>query len=90
MKTFLITLIASLALLSCVDKNNAPFKLEDGVSLELANYRKGQISDINYQLDFNIPKDRTSPIPAKLVLSLDISNLEAPLYLDFKEQTANL
>ena len=90
MKTFLITLIASLALLSCADKNNAPFKLEDGVSLELANYRKSQISNINYQLDFNIPKDRNSPIPAKLVLSVEISNLEAPLYLDFKEQTSNL
>ncbi|WP_194528514.1 M1 family metallopeptidase [Zobellia roscoffensis] len=90
MKTFFISLITCLVLLSCKNTTSTTFELKNGISKELANYRKEQVSNVNYQLNFQIPEERTEPIPAKLVLSLNISNLDAPLYLDFKESTSNL
>ena len=90
MKTFFITLIAGLFFLSCQDANQTSFPLADGVSLELANYRKSQVSNVHYELNFEIPREKTEPIPAKLVLSFSIANLDAPVYIDFKEDTSNL
>ncbi|MUH36688.1 peptidase M1 [Zobellia amurskyensis] len=90
MKILYITLVSALLLFSCENNKNKVSQIEDGVSLELATYRKTQVSNVNYQLDFQIPKEKTEPIPSKLVLSFQISNLDAPLLLDFKEKSSNL
>ncbi len=60
------------------------------MSLALAEYRSQQVSEVEYALNFTIPKEIDSPIPATLHLKLDISNLDAPLYLDFKEASDHL
>ncbi len=77
--------------LSC--KNNPPFEetlLKDGVPLALAEYRHGQVSNVEYGLSFTIPKEKEDPINAKLILTLHISESDAPLYLDFKEDADHL
>ncbi len=90
MKALYITLVTALIFSSCKDRTNTALQLEDGVSLELATYRKNQVSNVNYQLNFKIPEAKTQPIPAQLVLTFQISDVDAPLYLDFKEQTSHL
>ena len=49
-----------------------PIRLEKGISLELAKYRKQQVSNVVYHLDFDIPTTKTEPIPASLTLTLII------------------
>jgi aminopeptidase N len=61
-----------------------------GISLDLAQYRKGQVSKVIYDLSFYIPKQKEHPIPSKLKLSVTISDLTNPLYLDFKETSKKL
>lgn len=65
-------------------------KIEKGISYELAKYRKEQISDIIYILDFKIPKDKSSPISAILKVDFTINDLENPLFFDFNEATSML
>jgi aminopeptidase N len=64
--------------------------VENGVSEELAHFRKKQISNVQYGLSFEIPNQKSADINSNLTLSLTISDLSEPLYLDFKEKTQNL
>ncbi|MDB2606754.1 M1 family aminopeptidase [Zobellia sp.] len=90
MKIICIVLITGLLLLSCKEVKDTSLPLQDGVSLQLATYRKDQVSNINYKLSFQIPETKEKSIPTKLVIDLEILNLDEPLYLDFKEQSAHL
>ena len=64
--------------------------LEDGVSEQLAQFRKHQISAVNYELSFEIPKQKNENIVSKLVLEATLSDISQPLYLDFKEKSQNI
>ncbi|KQB38550.1 M1 family metallopeptidase [Flavobacterium aquidurense] len=64
--------------------------LENGVSEQMAHFRKKQISDIVYGLSFEIPQQKQQEIISNLTLNLTISDLSEPLYLDFKEKTSNI
>ncbi|WMI64186.1 M1 family aminopeptidase [Aestuariibaculum sp. YM273] len=64
--------------------------LVEGISSELATYRKKQVSDIVYNLTFNIPLEREKAIASNLNLSLQVNDLEHPLYLDFNEDKSHL
>jgi len=64
--------------------------LENGVSEQLAIFRKQQISNLNYELLFEIPMQKQEEINSKLVLNLALSDLSQPLYLDFKEKSQNI
>jgi len=64
--------------------------LENGVSEQLAIFRKKQISDVRYDLGFEIPQQKQQEINSNLTLNLTISDLHEPLYLDFKEKTSNI
>ena len=65
-------------------------KVEPGVSLELAEYRKQNISDIHYSLDFTLPKGIEASIDANAKISFKLASLEHDLQLDFKEAAENL
>ena len=67
-----------------------PSLLSPGISLDLANYRKQQVSDVVYSLSFKIPLKKEEAIASKLDLELNITDLEHPLYLDFKEDSAHI
>jgi len=64
--------------------------LENGVSEQLAVFRKHQISNVTYGLSFEIPQQKQQEINSDLTLNLTISDLSQPLYLDFKEKTSNI
>ena len=64
--------------------------LENGVSEQLAHFRKKQISDVTYVLNFEIPYKKQQEINSDLRLKLTLSDLSEPLYLDFKEKTQNI
>jgi aminopeptidase N len=63
---------------------------QEGISKELANYRKKQISEVSYDLSFAIPKIKEQVVTAELVVDLKISDVNHPLYFDFKEKKENL
>ncbi|MEP7093429.1 MAG: M1 family aminopeptidase, partial [Flavobacterium sp.] len=70
------------------EKEN-PF-LDNGVSEQLAHFRKHQISNVSYGLSFEIPNHKDEEINSNLVLEITISDLSQPLYLDFKEKSQNI
>ncbi|WNH11861.1 M1 family aminopeptidase [Thalassobellus suaedae] len=77
--------ILFIALFSCKNTQKNESLLVSGISADLATYRKDQVSDIVYHLSFNIPSEKDKRISSKLELSLQINDLEQPLYLDFNE-----
>lgn len=79
----LILLFAvSSLIVSC---SNSSSKLaKPGVSLDLANYRAGSISDVVYNLTIDVPEDYESPIQGSLGVNLELRDLSQPLILDFK------
>jgi aminopeptidase N len=65
-------------------------EVETGVSKQLAIHRKSVISQVNYTLEFDIPKERTGKIIALETLSFNLSTNQQPLQLDFKEDKTKL
>lgn len=64
--------------------------LENGVSEQLAIFRKHQISEVCYELSFEIPKQKNENINSELTLNLSLSDISQPLILDFKEKSGNI
>jgi len=64
--------------------------LENGVSEQLAIFRKQQITNVSYELLFEIPETKEEEINSNLMVDLTLSDVSQPLYLDFKEKTQNI
>lgn len=79
-----------LILCSCNTKKEQKDIFQKGISLELAQLRKQQISEVLYSLGFKIPNEKTSKISSTLLLELSLNNLENDLILDFNEDTSYL
>jgi len=89
MRTFLITFtILTTFLVSCQKDND--MEIERGVSWKLAKSRKKLISNINYQLTFNIPETPDNKITGKLNLSFTLSDVKDNLIIDFNVSQENL
>ncbi|WP_433765167.1 M1 family metallopeptidase [Flavobacterium ginsenosidimutans] len=71
-------------------KTKGNLVLENGVSEQLAQFRKHQISNIIYEISFEIPNQKSKDIVSKLVLEATLSDVSEPLYLDFKEKSQNI
>ena len=65
--------------------NNLPIK-ESGVSKELADIRATHISNVNYDLYFNIPENKKDSIPGRLQLTFSFVDEVIPVILDFNEE----
>jgi len=63
---------------------------EPGVSLELAQFRKEVLSDINYQLSFSIPESKSESISGEITISFALSDNKYDLPLDFRESHEKL
>ena len=85
----ILFIICVFILFSC-DKKQEQLTLETGISYELATYRKEQIADVVYSLNFKIPEEKTNPIPSKLKLNFTVHNLSNDVFLDFNEETSKL
>lgn len=86
----LMSIFILIGVLSCETKAKQDELLEAGISLNLATYRKQQVSNVVYHLKFKIPLKKETPISAKLVLNLNVHDFKHPLYLDFNEDKALL
>ena len=64
--------------------------LAEGIPLQMAEYRKGQVSNVVYHLSFDIPSEKEESIPSTLELELEINDLSQPLYLDFNADASLL
>jgi aminopeptidase N len=69
---------------SCNERPAVVVTPEDGISFDLAEFRKKQVSEIIYRLAFSIPSDIEDSIPSQLDLQLFIHDLSQPLQLDFR------
>ena len=63
-------------------------ELERGVSFELAQHRSATISNVEYDLSFEIEK--SGPIPANVTIRFELSDNSQPVVLDFNSPTAKL
>ncbi|OQP55857.1 aminopeptidase [Niastella yeongjuensis] len=61
-----------------------------GVSSELSKYRRAEISNIRYQLDFQIPAIKTEPIPATETIYCNLTTNAQPLQIDFKQNADHI
>ena len=69
--------------------SNSP-SIEPGVSLELAQFRKANISNITYELYFNLPAERSETIDAQATISFDLKEVGHDVQLDFRETDDHL
>lgn len=90
MKNLFLFLVVSYFLLSCSPDSYVTRFFDPGISSQLASYRSKQITELHYQLDFQIPEKKETPIPARLILDLKLTRKDYPLILDFNERSANL
>jgi aminopeptidase N len=63
-------------------QKESPF-LDNGVSEQLARFRKHQISNVTYGLSFEIPNKKEEEINARLILDLTLSDLSDSLFFRF-------
>ncbi|MBB3699234.1 hypothetical protein KMW28_26060 [Flammeovirga yaeyamensis] len=59
----------------------------NGVSKELAEFRYQQISNLNYELHFILPSDKSKTIDATALITFSLENNDNPIILDFKVET---
>ncbi|RYE20573.1 MAG: aminopeptidase, partial [Sphingobacteriaceae bacterium] len=71
-------------------KNSEAIPVTSGVSLELATYRKSAITNIQYTLQFNIPKEKTEAINAGVSISFKLNSITQDLQLDFKQNSDHI
>jgi aminopeptidase N len=90
MKQIISAFLILLLFISCNEESNPTVFLEKGISLELATYRNQQVSNVKYQLQFNIPKTKAESILSHLKISATISDLKHDLILDFNEKKSNI
>jgi len=82
---YLSILLLAVTLVNC-SKPQLP--IDTGVSQELAHYRKSTISNITYDLSFNIPAKIDGRIVGTETIRFDLQNTAQDLQLDFKGDTA--
>ncbi|UEG55009.1 M1 family aminopeptidase [Mucilaginibacter daejeonensis] len=64
--------------------------VEPGVSLQLSKYRKANISDIKYELRFEVPAARSEAIGAQETLSFQATSNLYPLQIDLKQDAGKV
>ncbi|MCF6242742.1 MAG: hypothetical protein L3J74_15530 [Bacteroidales bacterium] len=84
---FIFILIVTF-LMSC--RQNNTMQINRGVIWELAKMRKAYISNIEYNLSFNIPKEKEKKIRGVLNLNFSLLNKDTDLILDFNVPKENL
>lgn len=90
MKIFYSFLCFFILIFNSFSQSKANELFENGVSEQLAHFRKKQISDLQYILSFEIPNQKSENINSSLIVNLSLSDLSQPLILDFKEKTSNI
>lgn len=83
---FLFFISIMLTNLSCKNaKNDAP---EKGVSFALNEYRKKTIDDIQYNIELEIPAQKTQAIKGKQIVTFNLKSLDSALVMDFNADSS--
>lgn len=80
----IIALFLALPALMCGCSGGDIPAVESGVSLALAEFRSGMLSDVRYSLSFSIPESLDQRVVGRETLSFSLKR-RAPLQLDFRE-----
>lgn len=75
---------AGLGLTGLLACEPATVDFSPGVPLELAEYRAGAITDLQYALELVIPESRVEPVTGTVTISFSLSSRRQPLILDFR------
>ncbi|MBB2150789.1 M1 family aminopeptidase [Pedobacter gandavensis] len=77
--------------LSCATVKPLPDPgVETGVSRSLANYRKANISEVQYLMELDIPAEKVQKIGGLAEISFQLKATKYPLQLDFKEDQSRI
>lgn len=63
---------------------------EKGVSLQLHQVRKQQLTDISYQLMFDIPASKADSIPGKVIITCNLLLVTDDLVIDFSAKAGQI
>ncbi len=63
---------------------------EKGVSLQLHQLRKQQLTDISYQLKFDIPERKADSIPGKVIITCNLLSIADDLVIDFSAKASQI
>ena len=86
-----LTLLTVLLLSSAVVAQSTLIEgLRPGVTQQLAEHRKTVLSQLSYDLSFDLPASPDQRIPASAVIEFELSETDEPLVLDFKESAEKL
>ena len=88
MKHYLKLLLATCLMALCCSGLQA-VTLQDGVSWELAQYRSSHISDVNYNLSFTVPAEKSQPVYFEETLMF-IWTGDEDLQIDFQGDASQL
>jgi aminopeptidase N len=84
------TFLVLIALFTASCNSNTKFiSIEAGVAKTMAEYRKTNISNLEYHLNFNIPEAREEAISGTNKISFELQSTDQDLQIDFREN-ANL
>ena len=86
--TCFLLIFFCLLLFSC--KTEDSIVIENGVSKDLADVRKEQISEITYNLHFKIPNSIDKAIASRAEILFHIKDTKKEVTLDFKEASSKL
>jgi aminopeptidase N len=90
MKIFYSFLCFFILIFNSFSQSKTSELFENGVSEQLAHFRKKQISNLRYTLYFEIPNQKEERIKAYSIVNLNLSDISQPLLFDFKEKTSNI
>ncbi|PKQ60195.1 hypothetical protein BZG02_20375 [Labilibaculum filiforme] len=75
-------------LFSACTTNTQQLSIEPGVAKTMAAYRKANITNLKYQLTFDIPKNRKDEIPGNSTIHFDLRSTDQDLQIDFREDAS--
>ncbi|MCF0167957.1 MAG: aminopeptidase, partial [Bacteroidales bacterium] len=76
--------IAAAAILAAIFASCSKNLLEDGVSLELAQHRDEVLSNLEYDLSFDIPESEEDSVSGCVTIDLDLASSLEQLVIDYK------
>ncbi|MEQ1585231.1 MAG: M1 family aminopeptidase [Cyclobacteriaceae bacterium] len=74
-------------IVSCRSPKQEPDK---GVSLALNEQRKRALSEVSYDLQLDIPAEKSAPITGNVVISFSVSSLTSDLVIDFNTDSTHV
>ena len=83
-----IWILLLILVMSCQPSQST--EVTTGVAYTLAQYRKAHISDLSYDLSFDIPRSQVADIGARIVISFVLYDNSEDLQIDFKEEREHI